>query len=413
MKKLLVISPQNPYPAKDGGKISIYYPLIHLTETFEVHFAFFTLKEVTWETYDHFTLHNVRLYPLIKNTTDQALGYILNIASALPYKFQKYTSRKILKRLDGICQKEGITTVWCNHAHVAWYGLQLNKSRGVNIFLREHNIEYSLVKQVMHVLQNPFIKAFVWYQFIKTRKFEIRCWKMFRTTFFISDSDFALAQKSNINNKCVLLYDSTAASPVAAGAIKNQPVSQVDKEPYSFIFTANIDSFQNYYNLKKFIFDIWKPLIAKDNRWKLYITGNERQFLETKLKSNLDENNIICLGIVNDIQEVVSSKKYFISPTYIGSGLRIKVLNALAQGEVCFVTLIDLMMLKNLRDEDNIVQYDGFDSFYYKLLLLENNTELYNKISLGAKLVGTSFSWSNYVDIIYNEISKVEGFTGR
>jgi hypothetical protein len=409
--KLLVIAPQNPYPAIDGGKAGIYYPVIHFAKAFEVHFAFITSQNVAPGVYEHFKEQNVSIYPLVLNTEDKALGYFYNFTNILPYKFQKYCTRSILKKLERICENEGINHIWCNHAHVAWYGLQLKRIRGANIFLREHNIEYSLVKQVMQVQKNPFIKAFVKYQYLKTRNFELKCWATFSKTFFISDLEFDLANQIQKQNNFVLLYDSFSGK--ALENRNNQGRSKIDREPFCFIFTASIDSFQNGYNLQKFIKEIWQPLIRNNNKWKLYITGNKQKALEDKLKINLIDNNIINLGFVDDIESVVASKKYFISPTYIGSGLRIKVLDALSGGSVCFVTLKDLKMLKILKDGDNIVKFEDYDEFYSKLLRLEANDILYSQISVNALQVGTTFSWSKYVDTVYNEVAKVENFTSR
>ena len=411
MTKLLIIAPQNPYPAKDGGKIGIYYPVIHLTKYFQIHFAFITPHEVTSDVYDHFKKHNISIYPQLINTKDSVFGYLLNITSSLPYKFQKYCSPTILKRLDAICKKEEINNIWCNHSHVAWYGLELKKRRGATIFLREHNIEYSLVHQVMKVQMNPLLKTFVRYQYLKTKKFEIQCWNSFEKTFFISDSDLALATKNLNEEKCVLLYDSFSEKKETAD--KSNETVNVLKEPYSFIFTASIETFQNLYNLQKFISEIWQPLIAKDNRWKLYITGNRQEVLEKKLKLDLNRNNIKNLGFVDNIQRAIASTKYFISPTYIGSGLRIKVLNAIAQGAVSFVTPIDLKMIKIFKDGFNIIKFDDFEDFYSKLLRLEEDNALYEQISVQAVQVGSTFSWSKYVDIVYNEVAQVESFTGR
>jgi hypothetical protein len=280
----------------------------------------------------------------------------------------------------------------------------LKEKTGVKIFLREHNIEYSLVEQVMQLQTNPLKKAFVKYQFLKTKRFERYCWERFQKVFFISDSDVSVVKDQNDKWKFVLLYDSFEVAKV---------VAKFSKEPYSFIFTANLEVFQNNYNLKQFIKLIWHPLIAKDSRWKLYVTGNKPGIIEQQLDIDLPTNNILSLGFVDDIHATIASKKYFISPTYIGSGIRIKVLNALSGGAVCFVTDLDLKMLKTLEDGYNLIKYDDFEDFYYKLLLLENDDALYNVISLHAKEVGASFSWTNYAETVYNEVVTTEGVTSR
>jgi hypothetical protein len=111
------------------------------------------------------------------------------------------------------------------------------------------------------------------------------------------------------------------------------------------------------------------------------------------------------LGFVEDVASTISSKKYFISPTYIGSGLRIKVLNALSGGAVCFLTPLDASMLSNFVDGENIIKFSDFKEFYEKLIKVETSDVLYNSISLHAKTAGTNFTWEDYAVKVKNELS--------
>lgn len=399
MKKLLVIAPQNPYPATDGGKISIYYPLIHLSEYFQIHFVFTHFQPLPAELEKHFEGFGIKIYPQKVNTKDSIAGIGLNFFSSRPYKFQKYHKQSVLKKIKEIVQKENISFIWCNHSHMAWYALPLQKEFGVKIFLREHNIEYSLVQQVMKFSRNSFIKAFINWQYLKTKNNEIDCWKKFDTTFFISDADFSLAQSECPQcEKLNLLYDSFS---------DKKGIHAEKKEPYSFIFTGNVDTFQNCRNLQSFITEIWEPLIKADARWKLYVTGNKDEVLKKKIKTDFAANNIINLGFADNIEQTVDSKKYFISPTYIGSGLRIKVVNAMAGGAVCFLSPLDANMLSSFRHFGNIIKFNTFNDFYSNLIRLESDESLYNSISLQALKVGTAFTWNDYALKVYNEITRI------
>lgn len=399
MEKLLVIAPQNPYPAKDGGKISIYYPLINLATYFQIHLIFTYFQPLPENVEKHFEDFGIKIYPQKINTKDSLPGILINLFSSRPYKFHKYHNLTILKKIEEIVQKEYISFIWCNHSHVAWYALQLQRKFGVKIFLREHNIEYSLVQQVMKVSKNRLLRRFIQLQYLKTKKHEINCWKTFDRTFFISDSDFSLAKKECIEcAKLHLLYDSFYEK-------KGRHAEK--KEPYSFIFTGNVETFQNCYNLQMFITEIWEPLIKADQRWKLYVTGNKEEVIKKKIKSDFAANNIISLGFVDDIEQTIDSKKYFISPSYIGSGLRIKVVNAMAGGAVCFLSPLDANMLSFLKDFHNIISFNNFTDFYINLKRLESNESLYNSISLQALKVGTGFTWKDYALKVYNEITRV------
>ena len=399
MQKLLVIAPQNPYPAIDGGKSSIYYPLINLAKYFEIHFVFTHFQPLPTDLEEHFNGFGIKIYPQKVNTKDSIPGILLNFFSSRPYKFQKYHRQAIFTRIKEIVEKESIAFVWCNHSHMAWYGLQLQNECEVKIFLREHNIEYSLVQQAASATNNILLKNFIRWQYFKTKSHEISCWEKFDRTFFISDSDFFLAQKEcGSCKKLDLLYDSFSGS-------KAKPVGP--KEPFSFIFTGNVDTFQNSYNLQRFISEIWEPLVKTDSRWKLYITGNKDDVLKNKIKADFAAYHIINLGFVDDIEQTINSKKYFISPTYIGSGLRIKVVNAMAVGAVCFLSPLDSNMLSSFRNFENIIKFNVFNDFYSNLMRVESNESLYNSISLQALTVGTDFTWNDYALKVYNEITRI------
>lgn len=396
LTKLLIIAPQNPYPPTDGGKIGIYSPLIYMPRYFQVHFAFITPTPVPESTFEHFRELGIQIYPQVLNTEDAPIGYVTNFLKPLPYKFSKYCKSHVLQQLQEIVKKEGIESVWCNHAHVAWYGLQLKSKLGVNIFLREHNIEYALVQQVLAVQSNFLVKLLVKYQARKTERLEQEAWKRFDKVFFISNSDFNIACSAvGRQEHFRLLYDSFHH----AGEI-----TKLAKEPFSLIFTANLSTFQNLYNIRKFITEIWLPLLQKDRRWKLYITGNKVGEVARQLKLPLAENNIIDLGFVDNIEATVAGKKYFISPTYMGSGVRIKVLNAMSAGAVCLVSMLDHEMLEEIKDGYNVMKFESFDEFYHKLLSLECDEEQYISISSQAKKVISQFSWSTYIEILRNEI---------
>jgi polysaccharide biosynthesis protein PslH len=398
---LLIIAPQNCYPPKDGGKIGIYYPIIHLKEYFNIHYAFITQESVTTEAVNEFQENKIQLHPFYLDTKDKAAGLIKNAFSKQPYKFQKYFSPSFLHYLENIFVKEKIDAVWTNHCHMAEYGIRLKKEFGIKIYLREHNIEYSLVQQLTGFIKNPLKRILAQWQFKKTKRYEINAWRLFEKTFFISDSDFEEALKNIDQQKAVLLFDSFDEK-----LLLREKNEDVIAELNSFIFTGNIGPVQNKINLQKFINEIWMPFVKTNADYKLYITGNTDDELEAALGKGFTDHNIINLGFVSDLQKTILSKQFFISPTFIGSGIRIKVLNAMASGAVCFITGIDKNMLHDINDMEHAVIFNSAESFAKKVKLLSNDKGLYNIISKNAKqLVQVKMhSWESYALKVKEEI---------
>ena len=291
-----------------------------------------------------------------------------------------------------LVKEKNIDTIWVCHAQMAKYATELKKQYPyLKIFLREHNIEYKLVKQYIKSQKNIFMKLISTYEYLKTKKYEISLWDKFDKVFFISDTDINTAKKYNKNvDDSNLIYDGMDFYEIEEG---------IEVEEDSFIFTGSFTSFQNENNLKYFIKNIWLPFVQKVPGVKLYLTGNNDNVLISKLnitREDLEKNNIINLGFVDDIKKTILSKQYVISPTLYGSGIRLKVLEALSLRKVVFVSDIDFKMASCFKDMENVVHYSDYDSFYQKYIKIKRENTYQQIADNGYQLINQYFNWDKY-----------------
>ena len=400
MKKLLYISPQNVIPPIDGGKQGIYYPIKYLSKYFKVYFAFLDKNPSSKLIKDYKKLGVIPV-PLEKDTQDNPILLFKNIFSKYPFKIEKYIDKYILEKLDRLIKKENIKIVLSSHIHTAFYPVNLKKlNPDIKIFLREHNIEWELVYQFYKLTKNPVFKLISYWQYKKTKRFEIEHWKYFDKVIFISDSDFDTAKKYLDKNKAEIVYDGFE--------IKSVKREKIEKN--SFIFSGSLKTYQNRENLKWFIENIWKHFVSKNKEYKLYITGNSQEILEKNLGITTEEMkrlNIINLGFVDNLDKVLSEKEFFVSPTIFGSGIRIKILHALSIGIPVLATPLDCNMVKHFKDLENIVCFKNVEDFKEKVRILKENKNLYEKISKNAfNLVKDKLNWKNYATKIKEIIEK-------
>lgn len=396
---LLCIAPQCPLPCIDGGKIGIFYPLKYLAQKLNVFFTTPVLN-INEDIINEFNMYNIKYYPFELNTNDDYFKYPSSLLKPLSFKFNKYFSPLYLKYIEKIIVENQIKILWINAPHMAIYALKLKKKYPyLKIYLREHNIEYDLVLQYARSQKNIFMKMFSYIEYYKTKRYEVSLWNKFDKVFFISDTDLAEAKKYNKDiNETNLIYDGMEIPEIPNNIIEEQN---------SFIFTGNLKSFQNENNLKYFIKNIWIPFRQLEPNAKLYLTGNTDDCLISKLKISkkvLSENNIINLGFVEDIKITILSKQYVVSPTLYGSGIRLKVLEALSLKKIVFVSDIDYTMCKKFKNMENIVHYSNFDDFVNKYFLLKDNEDFCNKIEEeGYNLVKNFFNWDSYVKQVIQE----------
>jgi len=404
--KLLFLAPQIPYPPTDGGKIGIYYPAKYLINYFDV-FLITPVKKISnkvEESIKHFDSLGVKYIPIVKDTSDKILDLIKNIFNEIPFKWYKYYTDEIYIECKKIINENKIDFIFTSAPHMALYSLKLKKEYpNLKIFLREHNIEFSLVEQFVNFTKNPIYKLIGVWQLKKTKKMEQKYWELFDKVFFISDYDYNIAKKlrPDLIDKLEILYDGFEVRDIC---IKSNYLN-------SFIIPSNVKTPQNQVNLRWFIDKIWIPSIdyLKKNNFYLYITGGSKEEWEAVLRiSNIQSLNINLLGFVENIDEEICKHKYVISSTVFGSGVRLKMLHSMSLGKVVFATGYDVSTAKVFKDLENIVKFDTKEEFIEKIKLLEENSDLYSAISENAFItIKNYFSWNKYAETLF-KIAKGE-----
>jgi Glycosyl transferases group 1. len=407
--KLLFLAPQNPYPPNNGGKISIYFPIKYLSKFFEIYLITPVkyIDDEVKESVKHFESLNVKYYPVIKNTDDKPVDLLKNIFIKTPFKWYKYYSDEIYYFCEDLINSKNINYVFTSAPHMGLYSIRLKERYpNLKIFLREHNIEFTLVEQFVNFTKNPMYKLIGRWQLKKTKVLEQKYWELFDKVFFISDYDYEIAKKlrPDLNNKFYVLYDGFELN-------KNKICKKTtfDKK---FIIPSNVKATQNHVNTKWFIEHIWIPLInwIKKNNFSLSITGGSKDDWEQVLKlRNLEKFNIEFPGFVKDIDEEICKYKYVISPTIMGSGLRLKLLHGMALGKVVFATEFDVKTSKLFKDMYNIVSFNNHTEFVKKLELLEKNADLYQSIKDNAiRTINDYLNWNKYAENVVNIIRELE-----
>lgn len=391
-KKLLVLIPQNIIPNTDGGKTSIYNSVKFLPEYYIVKIIIFIgINEK--ENGDEYSRLGLDATFLKVDKKDTFLNVLKNIFEKQPLKFSRYSKKNTKKEVLKLCTNWRPDFVICHHAHLSSYAKSISKLfPSVHIILREHNIEYEIVRQYLSIQNNYIKKIAVYWQYKKTRKFELLAWQWFDKIIFISNSDLQLAMSKgiSISKKFYLLPDAFEINYTIKKEKRN-----------TFLFTGSLSSIQNAFNLKYFIANIWIPWKKLyKSTFELWITGCTKEVLVKEI--NLDDDaleafDIKPMGFVNNLASVIQSAKYFLSPTIIGAGLRIKVLEALSNSAVVFLTATDFKMLDCFIDCENVVLYKDIESFNMQFVKINSSNALYENISQNAfNLIYNNFQPENF-----------------
>lgn len=406
MKRILLLIPQNIFPVTDGGKQGLYYPMKILGQHYNVRVIVFVGNNENYDEEDYKQI-NVEATFLPADKADKPIKIIANVFKKLPFKFDRYFTKNNTTTVIDICKNWQPAIVVCHHAHLALYGKIIHKHfPSIQLILREHNIEYVIVKQFAETNSNYLKKIIAFWQYQKAKNIEQQSWSWFSKVLFISDSDISIAKKIVQKNHYYLIPDGS-----------NLANSINPNKQNAFLFAGTLSTLQNAFNLHYFINRIWIPWKKqyKNSTYELWISGNEIDVVSKKtniVSDDLVKYQIRVLGFVSDIQSVIQSAKFFLSPTIIGAGIRMKVLEAMCNGSVVFLTQIDRHML-NIFNDTNVVEYNSVSEFNSNFIKLTENNFLYNTISSAAyTLAAKELTWDSFNNKYLEIISSDNGHAG-
>ena len=276
----------------------------------------------------------------------------------LPYKFAKYYLAPVTAAAIAAGRRLKPDLLLVHGAHSGRSGLVVQSALGIPAILRAHNLEFEIVSGYAARLPLP-LRFLARWQAGRTRRTEIALWRAYDKTCFISDADFHSArQLLGDSKKTACVYDGASFSSTA---VPPPP-------PQTFLLSTSLDIPQNRVSLSWFLRVIWFPCMASGESMDARLTiigptsGELRKRLSLDMES-LTAHHVQVKGFVQDFQHEVRQHAFFISPTILGSGYRVKIADAGAAGTCMLLTPIDERSLRFLQDGKNCLVFHDQESF--------------------------------------------------
>lgn len=120
----------------------------------------------------------------------------------------------------------------------------------------------------------------------------------------------------------------------------------------------------------------------------------------------LESEDVVVTGFVEDVREYMAKIQVFIVPLMIGSGIRIKILNALAMGKAIVSTFIGCEGIDVTYGKDIYIAHTAED-FAQKVIALINDSSKRGRMgSEGLNIVREKYRWEQIVEQIEREYKK-------
>jgi len=354
---VLILSHKPPFPIIDGGCFAMTQFLKNISsiETIEQieYFSIHTHKH-PFITEEFPEIKNVNFSSSFVDTKIYFIDALISFIKFKSYNISRFYSKSVKKELEQLCKKMNFDIVIFEGLFTTIYQKDIQGFSNAKFGYRAHNIEHEIWQQLAKKERNSIKKYFlkVLAKNLKTKEIEI-----------INSVDFILPLSSKDQEKIKKIANKPSFYiPVSI----NNFEPKADYSNLSLCFIGSFNWRPNSEGLLWFIKDVFPKIKQHFPHITINIAGRESEKIN-ELKG-LDGVNI--KGFVKNSSDFLLENGIFIAPLISGSGVKIKVLEALSLGLPCVLTEIAAEGL-DLPTTINISK--TADDFTNDLLQLINN----------------------------------------
>ena len=395
--KILVISSKFPYPSKDGGALAIKAFSENLAKSgYEVDF-------VAVETPKHPAsnipqLQNINFHTVFKDTAikgSQALSNFL--FSKHPYIAERFFSEELKKKGKQLITENDYSFVVIEGLYVAYLIDFIKNLCDCLVVYRAHNVEYKIWERKTANEKNLLRKLFLKTMTNRLQKFEREN---------INKADFILpitSEDEKIIKDEFGYSGQTYVMPfgIDYGSSNRDILSSGDYNSLAFI--GSLDWLPNIEGLLWFVDNVWHK-IHQQHGIKFYVAG--RNAGVSFIKKMNSAKGVVFLGEVENAEEFILSHKIMVVPLFSGSGMRVKIIEAMNLGRVVISTPVGIEGIDAKNGKHYILANDA-DEWITIINDLLDNKSLIDDLSKNAmQLIAEKYINSKIVANAINSINE-------
>jgi len=368
--KILQICSKPPYPKKDGYALAVN----HISESLLN--SGHKVKVVAISTPKHKSANLPKNYvertdyeDVYIDTKIQIIPGFLNLFSNSSYNINRFYSNNFKERLKTILHDTSFDFVILEGLFVCPYTDLISKYSDAKIIFRAHNVESDIWKGLTMQTNNIIKKWYLNHLQKKIENYEKVIIKKMDSIIFISELDANWFKE-------IFTRQSTTI-PFAINTI-NEDYSPKEN---TIFHIGSMDWKANTEGVKWFLDKVFPIVNEKKEDVVLHLAGRSMP----EVFYNLTNKNIVIDGEVEDAEIYMKKNNLMIVPLWIGSGIRIKILEAMALGKTIISTSIGASGINYVNNE-NILIADTAEEFANLIIWCLNNTERCKTIGKKAKL---------------------------
>ena len=393
--KILFLSPTVPFPLTDGGRIRVFNLLKQIAEKSDV-----TLLALETQPTDAegvlalqqlgITVHLVPNAPTLPPVSLRTL--VTAFLKRQPITVARYDVPAYRQKFKALIADQTFDLVHYEMFHIA----QFHTETDLPGVLSQQNVDSAIWRRLCSETANPFYKFAYWTQQLAFQGYERVLSPKFDAVTCTSNIDAAVFQQ-------YCAKDATEIIPNGVDITHYQP-DVTAEAPAHLIYIGSMDWYPNEDAVGFFVDEVLPRIQERVPDVRFSIVGGNPSVRVQKLA---EREGVVVTGRVPEIKPYFAEATVFVVPLRIGSGTRLKILEALAMGKAVVSTTVGAEGL-DLKDGEEILIADEPIAFADAVTRLLTDSALRRRVGKnGRARVERDYDWRSIGEKLHQLYTKI------
>lgn len=308
------------------------------------------------------------------NTDFHPISFLINLLSNIPYQISRFVKKDYEVKLISLLNQNKYDYILLETVYLTPYIPVLKRYSSAKILLRTHNMEYEIWDRLYNRADWGVSKLL--YKWLASQMFRYESFRLHAIDYLI-----AISERELLMFKA--FYPSLSGSVVPItwnGSMEcYQKTLKSDAQYISLFFIGSLDWKPNQEGLLWFLHKVWPICHARFPNLTFYVAGRN---MPDKIKQIILDG-VIMMGEVDDAVAFVNQHDIAIVPLLSGSGMRAKIIEAMALGKVVITTSIGLEGI-DAKDTYDVCLADSPEEFVNVIQFLLTHPDQMMQIGINA-----------------------------
>ena len=374
--KILQICHKPPLPALDGGCKAMHA----LTEGFLANNI--SVKILTIATQKHpfqpdlFPKNYLEQTNIAHTFIDTAIkkkAALANLFSNKSYNISRFYNKNFEELITATLRNEKFDVVLLESLYTTPYIAAIRKSSNANIIYRSHNIEFEIWQRTGNQENNAVKKKYLHFLANRLKKYE-------QSILNLVDGIAAITKKDEEQLVAMGCKKPITTLPFGIN-LHDYQLEKVPQEKKLF-HIGSMDWMPNQEAIKWFLNEVWQAVEAKEPTATFHLAGKNMPNDIIKLANSM--RGVVNEGKVENANDFITKNNIMIVPLFSGSGMRIKIIEAMATGKLVIGTSVAFEGIAIQHNKNGIIANTA-NEFKEAILMCLQHPEVVSSIGQKAR----------------------------